>query len=230
MEQPVNSLNNLMKWPSAYRKAIVIVRKVIVGRVPLNKLLRLLGIGKEMSEIVYKGHAPTVWISANYAKNWYLDALAEVSDVATKDNKRREIVFSVCFLESYIYEWVRNKDIQLLKTFFGDDAKNSEGKFYSKSLKEKWKYIPPDMISEFCGDHQKDIDLSDLGVLIGYRNGFVHGGASKPSNNDLKPKEQPKPKPEEIDCLKSGWAIRVATKLVISLHDMMNTSVPEYIN
>ena len=38
----VNPLNNKLKRPSAYRKAIVIVRKVIVGRVPLNKLLDLL--------------------------------------------------------------------------------------------------------------------------------------------------------------------------------------------
>jgi len=41
IEGSVKPLNNRVKCPSTYRKAIVIVGKVIVGRVPLNKLLNL---------------------------------------------------------------------------------------------------------------------------------------------------------------------------------------------
>ena len=45
---------------------------------------------------------PTLSVAANYAEDWYLDALAEVNNSGNKENKRREIIFAVCFL-SCIY-------------------------------------------------------------------------------------------------------------------------------
>ncbi len=184
-----------------------------------------------ISELQLEGLVPTVWISASYAEDWYKDAVSEVSNDANRHNKRREIVFAACFLEFYIYEWVRNKDIELLQKFFGKCATNAKGKYYSKSLREKWKYIPPDMVSVFNGDPSTKIDLSNLGILIDYRNGLVHGGASRPSNSDLSPKQHPKPMPmiDRLDKIKSGWAVCVATEIVVSLHKIMKTDAPEYL-
>lgn len=173
--------------------------------------------------------SPTLSVAANYSEDWYADACAEVNDNANRNNKRREIVFSACFLESYIYEWVRKCGANYTINFFNDTAKNADGKFYTKGLKNKWKYIPPVMASELGVEKGLKLDLSELGTLIALRNGFVHAAASKLYNSFTEKKDQPVPTPEQLDQVKSGWAVSVAENLVISLHDQINSNAPGYL-
>ena len=181
-------------------------------------------------EIYSEVSAPTLSVAANYAEDWYADALAEVNDSENKKNKRREIVFAVCFLESYIYEWVRNYGTNYLAKYFTDTAKNFDGEFYTNGLKNKWKYIPPEIANELGEAKDIKLDLSGLGRLIKLRNGFIHAKASKLYNSSTKKKDQPVPTQEELDNnINSGWAVSVAENLVISLHEKMNSDAPIYL-
>ena len=173
---------------------------------------------------------PTLSVAANYAEDWYSDALAEVNDSANRKNKRREIVFAACFLESYIYEWVRNYGTDFLAKYFSDTAKNIDGEYYTKGLKNKWKYMPPEIANELGVAKDLELDLSGLGRLIKLRNGFVHARASKLYNSFTNKKDRPVPTQEELDNnIKSGWAVSVAENLVISLHEKMNSDAPSYL-
>lgn len=174
--------------------------------------------------------SPTLSVGANYAEHWYADALAEVKDSADSNNKRREIVFSTCFLESYIYEWVRNYGTHFVTKYFSETAKTHDGDFYAKGLKNKWKYIPSEIAKELGLVQSLTLDLSGLGELIKFRNGLVHAKASKFYNAFTEKSDQPVPSQEELEgSIKTGWAISVASKLVTSLHEKLNSDVPNYL-
>ena len=177
-------------------------------------------------ESVTEVSSPTIFVAENYAEDWYKDALAEVNDSANKNNKRREIVFAACFLETYLYEWVRNHGTNFLEKYF---VKDIGGKYFAGSLKDKWKYIPPDLAKKLVVTKDLKLDLSGLGTLINLRNGFIHAKASKLYNSSTKKKDQPCPTQEKLENIKSGWAVAVAEKLVISLNEKMNSNAPSYL-
>ena len=56
-----------------------------------------------------------LWATASFARAWFSDALEEAGVVNDSDARRREIVFAVCFAESYLLEWVR--DVVLSRDF-----------------------------------------------------------------------------------------------------------------
>jgi hypothetical protein len=43
-----------------------------------------------------------------FAPDWLRDARSEAMLLEDIDSRRREIVFAVCFIESYLFEWVRD--------------------------------------------------------------------------------------------------------------------------
>ena len=48
-----------------------------------------------------------LWRSASWASRWFADASREAHIGPDVDARRREIVFAVCFVESYLFEWTR---------------------------------------------------------------------------------------------------------------------------
>ena len=74
-----------------------------------------------------------------------------------------------------------------------------------------------------------DLDLSELGRLLSYRNGLIHARASRPSTDGLSNKAKPVPAVGELREIEHGWAIGVAEKLVKKLHQDVDTPLPEYI-
>ena len=50
----------------------------------------------------------TVWQNFRFAPDWFEDTRQEAG-VSGTPARRREIVFAVCFIESYLYEWVLNE-------------------------------------------------------------------------------------------------------------------------
>ena len=76
---------------------------------------------------------PTIWQHVSFAKFWYQDTVAEAQGRDGEHSKRREIVFAACFLESYIFEYVRDFKANDL------DARFPAGQ--SRSLVDKWRDI-----------------------------------------------------------------------------------------
>ena len=50
---------------------------------------------------------PTIWQAYSWARDWFDDASIQTR-LSDHRSWRREILFSVCFAESYLFEWVRD--------------------------------------------------------------------------------------------------------------------------
>ena len=101
-----------------------------------------------------ESNIPGISWSANFSCRWFDDALDEVNSVPDVDSMRREIVFSTCFLESYIFEWARNNvDRKTLNKYF-PEGRHAE-------TPRKWKEVP----KKLCDD--KGIKAPDLKIHQG---------------------------------------------------------------
>lgn len=175
--------------------------------------------------------APTVWLSANLARLWFDDASREATTGNDENSMRREIVFSCCYLESYIFEWVRNMDIGCVNNYFPAEPRFRFKKDprYRRTPKKKWKEVPKELFDAGKIACEPQLNLSKLGTLIKYRDGFIHAAASRPSTDSQRPKEKPVPDSDELKRLKPGWALSIAIELVKKLHLDLGTKAPDYL-
>jgi hypothetical protein len=194
---------------------------------------------------------PTVWISDNFAEDWFSDAVAETRG-KDHNSRRREIIFASCFLESYIFEWTRGIiPIQEINNYFPVEPRGKVNKGYlrtllhkckeimrprskankrfRRTLKEKWKYIPRELYEHNRIPVNPDLDLSDLGVLMKYRHGLIHAASSRPATDKQPEKTKPFPTKEDLKVLKPGWAVGIAADLVKQLHKKLGSTSPKYI-
>lgn len=170
----------------------------------------------------------TVWLSYNFAPEWFKDALFEANIPNDHNARRREILFAVCFAESYLVEWVRdtvlNHDFQRLNQYF------PPGQVTSGT--EKWKRVLKLLHKDGLIPGMPDISLpywEDFSGLVKMRNGLVHARASRPETNELPEKEKPLPSKGELDKLEAGWAVKVIVELVGQLHKATGTPMPDWI-
>src|SRR5215211_425462 len=85
----------------------------------------------------------TVWVEYEFAPEWLEDARREAR-TAGHNARRREVVFAVCFAESYLFEWVRDQVLD--KRDFGQLVKDLNYYFppagRKRAIREKWKEVP----------------------------------------------------------------------------------------
>jgi hypothetical protein len=93
------------------------------------------------------GNSPSLWVTRHFAESWFQDALREArSDSGTtiRDALRREILFSVCFVESYLLEWTRDEalsgDYGRLVRYFPEDSR--------RGICERWKKVLGDLFND----------------------------------------------------------------------------------
>jgi hypothetical protein len=172
---------------------------------------------------------PTVWLSANFARLWFADAMHEATTGNDENSVRREIVFSTCFLEGYIFEWVRNIDIGAVNNYFPAKPRFKKDPRYRRTLKGKWKEVPKELFDDGKIPCEPQLNLSELGTLIKYRDGLVHAAASRPSTASQSPEERPVPASNELKRLRAGWALSIAVELVKKLHLDLGTKPPDYL-
>lgn len=171
-------------------------------------------------------YAPTIWGSANYAQDWFKDACAEAEAGLGADFRRREIICSVCFLESYLFEWVRGLDIGSVGNYFPTDSQNPK---YNRGIKQKWKEIPTELFNDGLISAKPSLDLSLFGQLIRARNGLVHAEASRPYNFNVPQLEMPYPDRAALETMDPGWAVAISVNLMQQLHEGSNTELPNYL-
>jgi hypothetical protein len=174
-------------------------------------------------------YAPTVWLSANFARLWFIDAMHEATTGNDENSIRREIVFSSCYLESYIFEWARNIDIGGVNNYFPAKPRFEDDPSYRRTLKDKWKEVPKELFNDGKIACEPQLNLSRLGALIKYRNGLIHATASRPSTDSQPLEEKPVPARDELKRLKRGWALSIALELVGKLHQDLGTKAPDYL-
>ena len=172
---------------------------------------------------------PTIWLTYSFAPEWFKDALNEARTGQDHHSRRREIVFSVCFVESYLFEWVRD---EILNRKFDELAKYFPDKDRQLSTTDRWKAV----IKRLHKDNriQKVPNFGDswwrgVRTLVEYRNGLVHAGASRPETDSLRDDEKPVPSKTTLDQLEAGWAVRVVIELIRRLHEAAGTSTPAWL-
>ena len=180
-------------------------------------------------ELRIEGHAPTVWQHANFAGDWYQDAAREAQGLDGRHSKRREIVFAASFLESYIFEWVRQHWFERINDLFPPASRFKNDPLYRAGLKEKWSLVPSELHKLSLIAETPSLDLSDLGTLVVLRNGLLHARASRPATAGQVDAERPRPALTELEAIEHGWALGVARRLVTKLHAELGTAPPSYL-
>ena len=171
--------------------------------------------------------SPTVWLTHSFAPLWYEDAKREAGDL-TRSARRREILFAVPTVESFLFEWVRDivlkRDFARLNEFF--PAKGNRG------ISEKWKTVIKQLFSEKLISQCPAFGgrtWMDFMKLIEFRNGLVHARASRPSTFELLPELQPLPSVAALDALKPGEATEIVSMLIRELAVATGHQAPNWL-
>jgi hypothetical protein len=180
-------------------------------------------------------------VKADFAKDWFNDAHNEVTKetsdlIAAAAARRREIIFSVCALESYLLEWTR--EILLSRVRRGRASQQTKQVFPEgrpKPITDKWKDVP----EKLCRDGL----IKDTPNLRGqtwqtfkekvyeyYRNSLIHANVCRPQKKvaaSLAPSSDWK---AELGTLTAGWAIGIVAQLIRGLNDKAGTPTPDWLD
>lgn len=176
----------------------------------------------------WTGYPPTPWMAGDFARDWLADAKKEACGT-DRHAKRREILFSVCFLESYLLEWVRDqilkKDYGRLATYFPPNSK--------RPILKRWEFVTTKLLQDHLISSTPDFDRKtsgawrDLIQLINLRNWLCHAGASRPISEAFDQDWMRK-----FADTPNGWALDVSIRVVRELHQAAGDKfpVPEWID
>ena len=168
------------------------------------------------------GYPATLWLSDNYAEDWYGDAVAEARPGGDHHARRREVIFAVCFAESFIFEWARRKlQIKEIDEYFPPKKR--------RKLLDKWKKVLKKLHQARKIKVQPSLNLSRLAELLRYRHGLIHASASRPATKTQSPETKPFPRKEDLKALKAGWALSIVTDLVSELCEQLGEPKPDYL-
>jgi len=169
----------------------------------------------------------TVWDISTFAPEWFAEALAESRNRQGPQARRREILFAVCCAESYLFEWIRDevlkRDFSKLSTYFKPGIKDN--------VLTKWKKVPKQLAqAKLIQAAPHFHNWGEFCQLVNYRNGLVHGVASRPQTFRQPPDiEKPVPSKATLDALSPGWAVGVVVTLVQHLHNAAGTHPPTWL-
>ena len=139
-----------------------------------------------------------LWRAASWASSWYLDALAEAQhEKGDLNARRREILFAICSIESYLYEWTRGVvGPHEVDEYFPPGSK--------AGIRDKWKDGPKELAAKQkirAAPSLGGSDWVEFRQLVTYRDGLVHANASR-ATSDAKPDALPPvPSPDDLLCL-----------------------------
>jgi hypothetical protein len=179
------------------------------------------------SSLAVKPFAPTLWVTATFAPDWFADAIKEAA-VAGDGPRRREILFAVCCAESYLLEWTRDealsRDFGRLSRYFPHGIQGG--------VDRKWKEVPAALHRNKVIPQKPDLGGShgeDWSRLLACRDGLVHARSSRPATDSVPGAPNPVPTREELLKIPAGWAVRVVIERIKRLHAAVNTRTPVWL-
>lgn len=171
---------------------------------------------------------PTVWLTYTFAPEWLSEAREEAKVAGDHSARRREIVFAVCFAESYLFEFVRDSipgiDFQRVSEFFPPGDR--------RGICDRWKEVVRQLLQGgFLSEPPPSGDKldQDWDRLVEYRDGLVHARSSRPQTHPQPEAERPLPSKSTLDELEPGWAVRVVVTRAQRLHEASKTSAPSWL-
>jgi hypothetical protein len=183
---------------------------------------------------------PAEWLAtsivmADFARDWFDDARNE----ATKETaaaRRREIVFAVCTLESYLLEWTR--DI-ILSRHSAAELLGKLAKYFpngqTKPITHKWKVVPKELCRDGLINDTPDLSGRTWQVFTKcvygyYRNSLIHASVSRPQEKVTASSTPPSDWKAELARLSAGWAIGIVAELMRGLNDKAGTHTPDWLD
>jgi len=149
---------------------------------------------------------------ASFSRDWLRDAYAE-SQREGPDHRRREVLFSVCLVESYLLELVRDvilrMDIDALQFYFPAGRRLGIEEKFKEVLKHLHKDGRVAGTPNFGGRV-----WADFVRLVRMRDGLIHASISRPIS--INTENAPYC---ELSGLTAGWAMGVAQSLLIAMHE-----------
>lgn len=187
----------------------------------------------ETGRYVLTGFPVSLWITGNFSEAWYEDVEREASLSDNIHARRREILFSVCFLETYLFEWTRDiVGLGNINDYFPYEKPHKRDptiKRYMRGLKENWRALPKELFDEGKIRADPKLKIENLKLLIAYRNDLVHVHVSRPQSSSQPSELNPRTSPADIERLSPGWARDIAKNLVLDLHKVLGTTPPTYL-
>jgi hypothetical protein len=189
-----------------------------------GKVRPLLVRGDDVVEVGERTNTE-LWVAASWASGWYADALREARAGLDVDVRRREIVFAVCCVESYLFEWARALvGPRVVNEYFPPGRR--------LGIREKWKLVLEQLATSnkiratpsFGGS-----DWAEFTKLVAYRDGLIHASASRPTSDADADAMPPVPAVEVLQQMRAGWPINVVCDLVENLHRTIGTSTPRWL-
>jgi hypothetical protein len=171
---------------------------------------------------------PVLWVKYSFSRDWFLDAVSESTSPSHWKLRRREIIFAVCFAESYLLEWVRDEilkqNFEKLFDYFPVDERIG--------IIDRWKNVIKRLAEDGLIEKSPDFGQpywEEFKKLVDFRNGLIHANISKPHSAALKQKERPYPTAEMLEKLEPGWPTNTVRELVIQLHKAVGTDSPTWL-
>lgn len=176
------------------------------------------------------GLSDEIGVSAysRYAERWWEDAAGEAAaaadagdERAVRDAVRRQIVFVVCALESWLFEWVRDdvlSDVAAASALFVEGGRERLTDRIKRVLCEL--HAQGELATE-PGFAESDA-WEDLHDLLDDRHGLVHAVASLPRGDVPEDAEKARPTPERLEALAPAEplvTVRGVVKLVAGFAD-----------
>lgn len=185
-------------------------------------------IQPESGNYSLQGQQVELWKYGTYAHAWFADTTREAS-LGSDQAQLREIIFAVCTVESYLFEWVRDEalqhDFKRLNRYFPPGLRIG--------IEERWwrviNLLYEDKIIPRVPNKGENY-WKEFAKLVDFRNGLVHGRASRPDTAGLTEAEQPEPTAEQLLQKGRGWAVKVVTDVITKLHEAVSTSPPNWIH
>jgi hypothetical protein len=176
-----------------------------------------------------------LWMAAHYAKWWFADAKQQSLNDDDSDGtaKVREIVFAVCSIESYLVEWVRDEvlksNYQRLKHYFPIERKRHLG------IVGRWEQVINRLERDRAIPRKPEFGETpywkEFQKLVDFRNGLVHGRASRPDSNTIRDeRERPGPTNEDLVKMDQGWPVRVVAEVIRNLHAAVGSAPPKWLD
>ena len=167
--------------------------------------------------------APGVWPLASFAQSWLRDAWLE-SSLGGPDHRRHEVLFSVCLVESYLFEWVRDailrRDFRALSRYFPPGERRGIEQKIKQVMKELHADRRVKAVPSFATTR-----WADFLDLVRFRDGLVHASTGRPQMFVAENRRTLL----DLNRLPSGWAIGTARTVLLANHEATGFDPPDWL-
>ena len=175
----------------------------------------------------YAGHGTSTVNVTDEVSFRHYPRLAEAwwSDVITdrepgRDSRRHQIVFGAAFVETYLYEWVRDSVLsgppvewRRLETLFPLNDR--------RAVTKRWKEVPEKLREQGAIANTPNLGVTaweETMTLLDYRHSLVHGTSSRPVGSGVSDDQLAPASLDVLDSLHPDWVPEVLCGVVDLLH------------